>query len=79
RLRERGMVTAEELSQANGVSRQTVLRWRKHGFVQAHAYNDHHRYLYDPAAAVPPATARWSRIRAERTSDSINKREGGAV
>jgi len=73
------MVTAEELSQANGVSRQTVLRWRKHGFVQAHAYNDHHQYLYDPAAAVPPATARWSRIRAERTSDSINKRQGGAV
>jgi len=48
RLRERGMVTAEELSQTNGVSRQTVLRWRKHGFVQAHAYNDHHQYLYDP-------------------------------
>ena len=79
RLRERGMVTAEEMSQTNGVSRQTVLRWRKQGLVQAHAYNDHHQYLYDPAAAVPPATARWSRIRAERTSDSINKREGGAV
>jgi predicted site-specific integrase-resolvase len=73
------MVTAEELSQTNGVSRQTVLRWRKHGLVQAHAYNDHDQYLYDPAAAVPAATTRWSRIRAERTSDSINKREGGAV
>jgi len=34
RLRERGMVTAEEMSQTNGVSRQTVLRWRKQGLVQ---------------------------------------------
>jgi DNA invertase Pin-like site-specific DNA recombinase len=59
RLRELGMVSADELASRNGVSRQTVLRWRKHGLVQARAYNDHHQYLYDPAAAVPPATPRW--------------------
>lgn len=79
RLRERGMVRADELASANGVSRLTILRWRKHGLVQAHAYNDHDQCLYDPAAAVPPATPRWSRVRAERMADSINKREGGAV
>ena len=75
RLRERGMVTAEELSQSNGISRETVLRWRKQGLVQAHAYNDHHQYLYDPAAAVPAATARWSRIRAEHLIASTSEKE----
>ena len=72
RLRELGMVSADELASRNGVSRQTVLRWRKHGLVQARAYNDHHQYLYDPAAAVPPATPRWSRARKERMADSSN-------
>ena len=66
RLRECGLVSASELASMNGVSRQTVLRWRKSGLVQAHAYNDKGQYLYEPAAGVPPATARWSRTRAER-------------
>jgi len=67
-------VTAEELSQTNGVSRQTVLRWRKHGFVQAHAYNDHHQYLYDPVLSGNSSRKLWLKFADFRGS----YRTGGA-
>lgn len=74
RLVERGMVSADELASIAGVSRQTVLRWRKNGLVQAHAYNDKSQYLYDPSAGIPPETARWPRIgRQGRVADGIDE------
>jgi hypothetical protein len=76
RLRERGMISAEEIASAHGISRQTILRWRKQGLVQGHAYNDKDQCLYEPGVAVPPPTSRWSRARAERQADSINQRQG---
>jgi DNA-binding XRE family transcriptional regulator len=64
RLRARGMVDAAELARLVGVSRQTILRWHRDGAVQAHAYNDKHQCLYEPAAPVPPPPARWASARA---------------
>jgi len=64
RLRTRGMVSATELARLVGVSCQTVLRWRRDGAVQAHAYNDKNQCLYDPAAQVPAASPRWASTRA---------------
>ncbi len=78
RLRECGMISADELAAMSGVSRQTVLRWRQMGLVQSRAYNQG-QHLYDPAAAVPPARGRWKRVRAGRIADRINKLQGGAV
>jgi hypothetical protein len=63
RLRERGMLTADELASKVGVSRQTVLKWRRKGLLRAHAYTDKHQCLYDPAGDVPPAVGRWKRVR----------------
>ncbi len=64
RLREQGMLTADELASKVGVSRQTVLKWRRAGSLRAHAYTDKHQCLYDPAGDVPPAVGRWKRARA---------------
>jgi DNA-binding XRE family transcriptional regulator len=75
RLRARGMVSATELARMVGVSRQTVLRWHRDGSVKANAYNDKKQCLYDPAARVPAAPARWARARATQTADDIHRRE----
>jgi len=39
RLRSKGYVTQEEIAQALGVHVETVQRWRKKGWIQAHYYN----------------------------------------
>lgn len=67
RLREQGMLSAQELASRIGVSRQTVLRWRKDGALDAHAYTDKNQFLYDPATQVPKPTPRWPRPLAQPT------------
>lgn len=53
RLRERGMMTVDEVLRQADISHQTLHRWRREGRVQAQAYNDKRQYLYDPAAGIP--------------------------
>jgi DNA-binding transcriptional regulator YiaG len=57
RLREAGMVTAQEMAQALGVRRTTIKIWRVHGLLRGHAYNDKGDYLYDPPGEDPPKKA----------------------
>jgi DNA invertase Pin-like site-specific DNA recombinase len=64
RLRDRGLLSTEELASRIGVSCPTILRWRKDGVIEAHAYNDKHDFLYDPATNVPKPTPRWPRSNA---------------
>lgn len=55
RLRSKGYVTQEEIAQALGVHVETVQRWRKKGWIQAHYYNDQKEYLYEPSCeGLPP-------------------------
>jgi hypothetical protein len=51
RLREAGMLTAEELARRLAVHPQTVIRWRRHGLLAAHPYNDKNECLYEPTEA----------------------------
>ena len=53
RLRERGMMTADEVLRQAGITRQTLHRWRREGRVQGLAYNDKPQYLYDPTSEIP--------------------------
>src|SRR5436309_12587462 len=39
RLREAGMLTAQEIAQALGVNPKTISIWRTHCLLQAHAYS----------------------------------------
>lgn len=57
RLREAGMLTAQEIAQALGVRPKTITIWRTHGLLQAHAYNDKGGYLYEPPGKDAPKKA----------------------
>jgi DNA invertase Pin-like site-specific DNA recombinase len=61
RLRERGMFTADELAVRAGVSRKTVLRWRRDGLVSAHAYDARGQHLFDPTGELPKKNQRSTR------------------
>jgi len=57
RLREAGMLTAQEIAQALGVNPKTIRIWRTHGLLQAHAYTDKGDYLYEPPGKDAPKKA----------------------
>lgn len=54
RLRERGMLTLDEIAATLGVCSSTVKRWRHAGLLKGRAYSDKHQYLYEPAGDAPP-------------------------
>jgi DNA invertase Pin-like site-specific DNA recombinase len=57
RLREAGMLTAQEIAQALDVNPKTITIWRTHGLLQAHPYNDKGEYLYEPPGKDAPKKA----------------------
>jgi hypothetical protein len=54
RLRERGMLTMDEMAAAVGVCATTVRSWLKHGLLRGHAHNDHGEYLFEPPGEGGP-------------------------
>lgn len=59
RLRERGLLTSDEVSKTLGVDTSTVNRWRRNGLLEGYRWyrvNDRNEYMYEPteaAEAVP--------------------------
>ena len=51
RLKERGLLTQEEMAKRLDVTAGTINRWRRHGLLNAHVYDDKNRYLYEPVEA----------------------------
>jgi DNA invertase Pin-like site-specific DNA recombinase len=88
RLRDRGLLTRQELAARLGIHEHTLTRWAKHGIVRAHAYNAH-GWLYEDPGPNPPTKlcSRWdpleTRPKAPRNSARgprcSSKSEGGAV
>jgi hypothetical protein len=54
RLREAGMLRRDEIAKQLGVGYSTVTRWRQHGLLKAHAYNNKRSYLYEPLGQEKP-------------------------
>ena len=54
RLRGRGLLTPAELAAELGVCRTTVNKWRRHGLLRGHFYNDKHECLFDPPTTDKP-------------------------
>ena len=89
RLRARGMLTKQEITNHLGIHEQTLVRWRKHGLIRAHAYNDHGAWLYEDPGPNPPIkqSSRWNRLvdraaglhAATATSTRSDEIEGGVV
>ena len=48
RLRARGLLTVSEAAAMLDVSTHTVKKWRNHGLLRAHCYNDKNECLYEP-------------------------------
>ena len=55
RMRNRGMLTAEELAARLGIRPGTVRTWNKAGLLKAHRYNDRNGYLFEPPEEDVPA------------------------
>ncbi len=54
RLRERGLLTLQEMAKALGVIPETVINWRTRGLIIGHQFNDKHGHLYEFNPANPP-------------------------
>ncbi|HEY8025824.1 MAG TPA: recombinase family protein [Burkholderiaceae bacterium] len=52
RLRERGMLSANELAAQLGVCKETIYHWGHAGFLKEHWYGNKHRCLYEPVGNV---------------------------
>lgn len=52
RLRERGMLTAEELAKQFGVCTTTIYQWGQSGVLRRHLYGNNHRCLFEPLGDV---------------------------
>jgi hypothetical protein len=52
RLRERGMLTADELAAQLGVCPTTIYQWGQSGFLRQHRYGNLHRCLFEPVGNV---------------------------
>lgn len=62
RLRERGLLTLDEVAQALGIATATAKQWRLAGLLRAHAYNDKNQYLYEQPGPDAPARYTWKGI-----------------
>jgi len=87
RLRDRGMLTQEEMAARLGIHVCTVARWAEHGIITRHAYNGH-AYLYEDPGPNPPVKqcSRWNQLidraaaaKAESGSMHSDSTGGGAV
>jgi hypothetical protein len=54
RLRTQGMLSANELAEAYGVTAQTIWRWYRQGRIIGVRYNDRGSSLFSPKASQPP-------------------------
>lgn len=54
RLRDKGLLTVEEMTERLDVSTSTVEAWHKHGLLQAYVYNDKQQRLFEPPGANRP-------------------------
>lgn len=79
RLRQRGMLTAEEMGERLNVHEATVREWAKHGIVKRHAYNGRY-YLYEnPDGELPTKKlSRWNRL-SDRVDSSTAMGSGNQV
>ena len=62
RLREKGMLTLNEMAQRLGISTDRVKAWRAAGLLRAHLCSDKNEYLYEDPGSEPPRKAKGVRL-----------------
>ena len=68
RLRQRGMLTAEEIAGQLQISVATLQVWRRAGRLKAHRTTAKGDYLYEPPGDTPPTKYAWQRTQRQRKS-----------
>ena len=63
RLRERGMLTANELAAQLGVCPASIYHWGRDGILREHRYGNRHRCLYEPLGKVVLVKGKGGRYR----------------
>ncbi len=66
RLRDAGMLTLTEIAALLGTSTRTVKKWRDHGLLRAHAYNDKNECLYEYLEDDPPVKSQGRKLSQRR-------------
>ncbi len=70
RLREKGLLTIEEISERLNVPSLRVRIWRQHGLLKAYPANDKDAWLYEDPGPDPPRRAQGVRLESRRRFDS---------
>src|SRR5262249_47720867 len=71
RLRDRGMLTLDEIADALSVNPKTVKIWAAHGLLHAHAYTDKPEHLYEPPGRDAPRKAQGMKLSSRRPVLSV--------
>jgi len=81
RLRDKGLLTQEEMAERLGITPETVRTWAQHGLLRAHPYTDRGQCLYEPPGEHPPKKMQGHKLADRRvcSSSSIARTEGDAV
>lgn len=70
RLREKGLLTIEEISERLKVSSRRVRIWRQHGLLKAYPANDKDAWLYEAPGPDPPRRKQGVRLESRRRFDN---------
>ncbi len=70
RLREKGLLTIEEISQRLAVPRQRVGVWRQYGLLNAYPANDKDAWRYEDPGPAPPRRAQGVKLESRRRFDN---------
>jgi DNA-binding transcriptional regulator YiaG len=62
RLREAGMLTADEMAEALGVCMSTVMTWRRAGLLRGHVYNAKNSCLFEPPGPDAPTKLQGQKL-----------------
>ena len=62
RLRDRGLLTRDEIATRLHISVDTVKIWGRHGLLRRHPCNDKHEYLYEPPGPTAPIKMQGRRL-----------------
>jgi DNA invertase Pin-like site-specific DNA recombinase len=71
RLRERGMLTLQEVARLLQVTPNTVKIWLRCGLLRAHAYSDKNECLYEPLGEDAPRKAQGAKLARRRLDGRV--------
>ena len=66
RLREKGLLTLEEMSARLDIGPKCVITWRNHGLLHGYPVNDRDDWLYEDPGTNPPRKAQGVRLAKRR-------------